>query len=201
MAALKKASKMMRVTTAASEVNEARLLDPEEETRRKGPDVAASAEEEKEKETVTAAQVMQQMRMKSRYLIDPRSSKAIQAWDIITTVALMFIALVTPFEVSFLPAAESATPLFIVNRLLDVIFTVDLVLNFFIVQETFDAEYGLRWIDDHGLIVRHCTRAAIRTPGFERRCARGRNTITHACLDEMCQILDRGSLWTCSRSS
>ena len=55
------------------------------------------------------------------------------------TIALFFIALVTPFEVAFLPAADSPTePLFLINRLLDLVFTFDLGLNFFIMQVCVD---------------------------------------------------------------
>ena len=51
------------------------------------------------------------------YQIDPRKSKVMGYWDSITGLALIFTALVTPFEVAFLEAAESAgEPMFIVNR-------------------------------------------------------------------------------------
>ena len=51
-------------------------------------------------------------------------------WDCLTGLALIFTAFVTPFEVGFLPPPKSLTePLFIINRLLDVIFLVDMVLS------------------------------------------------------------------------
>jgi|TARA_B110001469_G_scaffold63979_1_gene61275 hypothetical protein len=51
------------------------------------------------------------------YQIDPRTSKLMSIWDSVTGMALIFTALVTPFEVAFLEAAESPLePLFIVNR-------------------------------------------------------------------------------------
>ena len=51
-------------------------------------------------------------------------------WDGITGVALIFTAFVTPFEVGFLPPPKSLTdPLFIINRLLDVIFCLDMVFS------------------------------------------------------------------------
>jgi len=41
-------------------------------------------------------------------------------WDSVTALALIFTAMVTPFEVGFLPSAESALEaLFLINRLLD----------------------------------------------------------------------------------
>jgi hypothetical protein len=55
-------------------------------------------------------------------------------WDMTTSLALVFVALVTPLEVGFLDTASSALdPLFLTNRLVDVVFVVDLVLQFFLV--------------------------------------------------------------------
>ena len=42
-------------------------------------------------------------RLLSEYtMIDPRSNHLIAYWDLVTTICLVFIALVTPVEVSFL---------------------------------------------------------------------------------------------------
>lgn len=58
-------------------------------------------------------------------------------------------------QVAFLPAADSPTePLFIANRTLDLIFCVDLALNFFIMQPVSDPDLGTRWIDDHRKVIR-----------------------------------------------
>ena len=38
-------------------------------------------------------------RLKPRFVIDPRYSKAAQGWDVVTMFALLFTATVTPFEV------------------------------------------------------------------------------------------------------
>ena len=104
----------------------------------------------------TVEEVQQRLSRRSKRLIDPRTSNMIGAWDLATTFALIFIAVATPWEVSFMPPSDSPTkPLFIINRLLDAIFLVDLVAQFFIVQATFDPENGMQWIDDHKLIVRH----------------------------------------------
>ena len=45
------------------------------------------------------------------WVIDPRTSKAMGRWDIATVLALVFVALVTPFEVAFLDSPESASDL------------------------------------------------------------------------------------------
>ena len=46
-------------------------------------------------------------RLTPRYMIDPRYSKFSQHWDLITMFALLFTAVVTPYEVSFLEAPAS----------------------------------------------------------------------------------------------
>ena len=53
-------------------------------------------------------------------------------WDIVTAVALIFTALVTPFEVGFLsPSTSAADPLWLINRLIDLVFVVDIIFQFF----------------------------------------------------------------------
>ena len=48
------------------------------------------------------------------WIVDPR---LVGWWDAITSLALLFTALVTPFEVSYLPPPESARDgLFVINR-------------------------------------------------------------------------------------
>jgi len=55
------------------------------------------------------------------------------AWDAIGAAALLFTAAVTPFEVGFLPAPTTALePLFIINRLVDLVFVLDVFFQFFI---------------------------------------------------------------------
>jgi hypothetical protein len=59
----------------------------------------------------TSAALAARRHSKPWYLIDPRRSTALlPAWDVWTTAALLFTALVTPYEVAFLtlPAAWAA---------------------------------------------------------------------------------------------
>ena len=78
-----------------------------------------------------------------RHLIDPRSSNFLPWWDLLTGIALIYTAFVTPFEVAFLPAASSALqPTFLINRLLDLIFSVDMVIQFFVLFEDSADENG-----------------------------------------------------------
>ena len=73
------------------------------------------------------------MLIKPRYVIDPRKSKYLKYWDSVAAAALIFTALVTPLEVGFLHRAESADePIFVANRVVDVIFLFDVFLQFFI---------------------------------------------------------------------
>ena len=91
-------------------------------------------------------------------LIDPRSSAAIRTWDLITSTALIFTAVVTPFEVGFidLPKERWTDPLFLANRVVDLIFISDMVMQFFLMYPTTDIKdpAGERWVADHGRIAR-----------------------------------------------
>jgi hypothetical protein len=58
-------------------------------------------------------------------MLDPRSDR-MKAWDFVIIVLLSFVAYITPYEVAFLPAS-SLNALFIVNRVVDLCFVVDLV--------------------------------------------------------------------------
>ena len=54
---------------------------------------------------------------KNGCLIDPRTSSWIGRWDAVTSLALLFVAFVTPYEVALLDVHLDA--LFIVNRIVD----------------------------------------------------------------------------------
>ena len=94
----------------------------------------------------------------SSFIIDPRHNNAIGYWDILTSLALVFTALVTPVEVSFLAtptgAARWTNGLFLVNRVVDCIFIADMILQFFVAFSV-DAEDGLMWIFDRTAIAQH----------------------------------------------
>ena len=75
------------------------------------------------------ADMDEQLENKPCYIIDPESI-GMTVWDCITGLALVFTAMVTPFEVGFLASAESPLEaLFLINRLLDGIFVVDMVIS------------------------------------------------------------------------
>ena len=64
----------------------------------------------------------------TRLLIDPRTSSWIGRWDAVTSVALIFVAFVTPFEVALLDVGLDA--LFFINRIVDCVFIIDMLFCF-----------------------------------------------------------------------
>ena len=62
--------------------------------------------------------------------VDPMHNKYTPIWDVVIVSALFFTALETPFEVTFMDEGPCVTGLFIVNRIVDLIFLIDIVLQF-----------------------------------------------------------------------
>jgi len=90
------------------------------------------------------------------FLIDPRTSKMIGYWDIITCLALIFTAVVTPFEVAFIPSATNwYDPLFLVNRIVDCIFIADMIFSFLLIYAGTNQYGDTVWIDKPRMIVKH----------------------------------------------
>ncbi len=88
------------------------------------------------------------------FIIDPRpgsrAARWLNAWDGVSMAALLFTALFTPFEVSFLPATPVDDPLFMINRCVDAVFACDMVVQFFLMYQ--DQEMG--WVKDLRKIAR-----------------------------------------------
>ena len=97
-----------------------------------------------------------QMRDKLRqgFLLDP-NQKFMRQWDVVTMVALLFTATVTPYEVALLETELDA--LFFVNRLVDLVFVSDMVMNFFLMYRE-NAELGGGMVRDKKRIRRHYLR-------------------------------------------
>lgn len=90
----------------------------------------------------------------SHILIDPRNSKHMWIWDIVSSVSLVFVALVTPVEVGFLePASSLLDVLFLINQAVNAIFLMDLFLQFFL-KVTVTDKLGTRTISDPRLIAK-----------------------------------------------
>lgn len=91
------------------------------------------------------------------WIIDPRVNTKINYWDGVTMLALVFTAFVTPYEVGFIeipPAERLESPLFWVNRAVDVIFACDVVLQFCLAYSV-TAGGGKYWEFDAGAIALH----------------------------------------------
>lgn len=63
-------------------------------------------------------------------LIDPRRNRFCPIWDVVMLLALAFTAIVTPVEVSIIDEGACVTPLWMCNRVIDILFAVDIVLIF-----------------------------------------------------------------------
>ena len=65
-------------------------------------------------------------------IIDPetrRGRRLLRIWDPIMIIAMLFVTYVTPVEVAFLPGSCIDT-LFVLNRIIDVIFYIDMAITF-----------------------------------------------------------------------
>ena len=66
-------------------------------------------------------------------LIDPRTSKFFARWDVAGAIALFYTAFACPYEVAFLePEKDFTSARFIVNRVIDIFFFFDMVLQIFV---------------------------------------------------------------------
>ena len=60
------------------------------------------------------------------YVVDPRTQMMMR-WDMVTAMALVWTAIATPYEVAFLASADTAADfLFITNRMIDLVFVLDM---------------------------------------------------------------------------
>ena len=94
----------------------------------------------------------------TRLVVHPKRFKTLRLWDMVTTVALLYTATIVPFEVSFIPPTFGSGAWqegwFLVNRLLDVVFGCDMVLQFFLAYETTSgASGGRKWVTNHSSII------------------------------------------------
>ena len=93
--------------------------------------------------------VMDGTAIKPWYLVDPRHSTRLPKWEMVSTLALVFTAIVTPVEVAFLQMpSDFSDGLFWVNRLIDVCFTIDLFLNFLTMYEVRSLREGSSWVSE-----------------------------------------------------
>ena len=132
----------------------------------------------------------------SWWVLDPRTAKFITWWDLLMTLALFYVALVTPVEVAFIdapdPAEKWGDSIFLINRVLDCLFISDMVLQFRLGFKSETAE-GTQWImSSHAIAMNYLksfwfsldffsvltvrSAAAAPAPGAVRRHPRPRHT-------------------------
>ena len=89
----------------------------------------------------------------------PSHAQVLYVTDALSTLALLYTAIFTPFEASFLAptigAASWIDGWFLINRVLDVIFLVDMGFQFFIAYEMRDPRGGRTWVFDQRSVIRH----------------------------------------------
>ena len=90
-----------------------------------------------------------------KHLLNP-TSDWMKSFDVASTCALVFTAVITPVEVAFLSEGAPSSSLFWANRVVDLVFLVDMVQNFFLPFK--DSNDGNRWVRRHRDIVKHYLR-------------------------------------------
>jgi CRP-like cAMP-binding protein len=103
-----------------------------------------------EEKVVVRLSVMEAFPSDAKCVLNPRD-KWMMRWDVLMVAMLMFVVLVTPYEVAYLAADPSVDALFWMNRLVDVTFLVDMVCNFFLGYQV----DGARWVVEHDRIAAH----------------------------------------------
>ena len=96
------------------------------------------------------------------WVIDPSKSRWVQRWDLGMLVPLLFTVIFTPVEICFMTEGAHLTVLFLINRLVDAIFVVDMVFQFCLMYRVGRDEgggtaweYRPRWIALHYVDVVH----------------------------------------------
>ena len=101
-----------------------------------------------------------QIKSYRKHSLDPHS-RIVQRWDILTALALLFTATITPFEVGIIEPGTLdemlVDPLFYINRLVDAIFMTDIVVQCFMSYQE-PAHRGGAWVHSLPRIFCHYLR-------------------------------------------
>ena len=97
--------------------------------------------------------VRRQLRSMQRRTIKP-NGRFLRIWDRMMVLTLIWVATLTPFEVSFVPSHTPNWTLFVINRMVDCLFLVDIVLSFCIPFRKSPKEGG-RWVYSSRAIARN----------------------------------------------
>ena len=106
----------------------------------------------------SSASIRKQLRNHHRFAVDPHS-KLVTRWDGVTATCLLFTATITPFEVCVLEATPlsqmSTDPLSWTNRVVDVAFCFDILLNCFLGYQEPPDKGGAWVMDVRKIVVRY----------------------------------------------
>ena len=112
-----------------------------------------NAEDEEEKARLGLPTSFVRLSQKNPWLLNPRSPRMMY-WDALVGTFLLFTATFTPYEVAFMDDGDGLSitidARFVINRIVDLGFLMDMGFNFFLPYQTSDN----RMITDHRTIVR-----------------------------------------------
>jgi len=98
-------------------------------------------------------------RKRQWWLVDPRN-KRLAAWDAIVFCLVLYTALIIPYEMAFLAypslAAYTSSPFFLIARLMDAVYLVDMCVSYVTIY--FDKDKQV-WVSDPGRISRRYLRS------------------------------------------
>jgi hypothetical protein len=123
--------------------------------KRHGSDMARTIQ----RQTSTIREKLKADKAKTKWVLHPDKNRFLGRWDMLTSLALIYTATVTPFETSFIPPVVGPAAWmdlwFLVNRCLDVIFLLDMTLQFFVAYQTGNSFGEGAWVLKHDDIIRH----------------------------------------------
>ena len=99
-----------------------------------------------------ADELRQRLRDQQRRMLINPTSRFMQRWDPLMMTMLIFVAIVTPYEVAFLETKLS--PLFWINRGVDVIFILDMAVQFCLMYESNQLIGGPVFVKDPSKIAK-----------------------------------------------
>ena len=117
--------------------------------------VGLSAKEDAER-MEKKEKMKKQLTLHEKGVINPQRSRVIPYWDATIFAALIFTALLTPFEVSLLKDSIP-TSWVVANYVINSVFGVDMILQFFLAYQE-SPKKGGRWVTRQSLIVKHYLR-------------------------------------------
>jgi hypothetical protein len=120
-------------------VDRQRTENLEKFVKRHGAKSAAALQAESAKMRALIARTEEKKKNPPRWVLTPGKSAFLAFWDFPSSVALLYTLSISPFEAGFVETTVGAAawrdPYFIANRVIDLIFLFDMILQFFIAVE------------------------------------------------------------------